>query len=110
MKRSTLAPAALALLTTLGYVGEGISATTADSSPTTSLESTEPLDASTDNAVADSTSSPTALPIVAFVCGTAQKSTKSAQPTSSSVTIKVVGNDPMQTFTWGSKFSIDFSV
>jgi hypothetical protein len=110
MRLSTLAPAVIAILITLGYADEGKSAVTTNSTSGTPSDSTESSSATTEDSVTDATSSATSVPIVAFVCGAAQKSIKSGQPKVSSLTIGLVGNDATQTFTWGSKFAIDFDV
>jgi hypothetical protein len=50
----------------------------------------------------------TTVPAENFSCGAATKTEKAGAPSGTSIGIAFVGNDPTQTFTWGSKFSVQF--
>jgi hypothetical protein len=55
------------------------------------------------------TSSVTGIAGPSFGCGAAQKSTRSGQSGASSLRMTLSGNDPTQTYTAGSKFTVTFA-
>jgi hypothetical protein len=61
-----------------------------------------------DTNVAAAASTTKSVPAENFSCGTAAKTEKTGAPGSSSLGIAFAGNDPTQTFTWGSKFTVKF--
>jgi len=51
----------------------------------------------------------TTVPAENFSCGAATKTEKAGAPSGTSIGIAFTGNDPTQTFTWGSKFTVKFN-
>ena len=54
-------------------------------------------------------SSATTIPAENFSCGTATKAEQAGAPSGTSIGIAFAGNDPTQTFTWGSQFTVKFN-
>ena len=54
-------------------------------------------------------SAATTIPAENFTCGAATKAEQAGAPSGTSIGIAFTGNDPTQTFTWGSSFTVKLS-
>ena len=111
-KRSTLtAAAAAASVIIMGCAGESSSAAATSPAATTSSTGSTTSTGTTSTGSTTSSSTPsitTSVPTESFGCGGATRSASTGSPSGPSLRITLQGNDPTQTYTAGSKFTVKF--